>query len=250
MRTARDGTMDECLACLGDFSMRKRRDRADGDTRNEAIVSGVGRFLTHFVRPFSIAHLRRREAFGFPFHLSLGLPLACSPLSVSAWLVSSPARGSVAGRASWRGAIRLGRSAVRFCCSSLRPVPLVSLCGSFDFPRIDWRVEEVRRFCQLILLRHSLAAGQIVFPHSLRSSPFVSSLVSLVRLVWRLVSILCGSLLVPFLLINSSASRFSSRSAVRFSLSHCLSCSSFLDVLSLRFISPASRCSRLARSSR
>ena len=25
MRTARDGTMDECLACLDDFPMRKRR---------------------------------------------------------------------------------------------------------------------------------------------------------------------------------------------------------------------------------
>lgn len=25
MRTARDGTMDECLACLDDFPMRKQR---------------------------------------------------------------------------------------------------------------------------------------------------------------------------------------------------------------------------------
>ena len=99
--------MDECLACLGDFSMRKRRERADGDTRNEAIVSGVGRFL--FIAPFSIAHLRRREAFGFPFHLSLGLPLACSPLSVSAWLVLSPFP-VVSYVHAWRGAIRLGGS--------------------------------------------------------------------------------------------------------------------------------------------
>lgn len=226
---------------------RKRYERRDDETRR---CAAGRRFL--FVAPFSVAHpCRQGKGIRLLFFFRPVLPLARSIVPVSSGrIVSSPARGSVAGRASWRGAIRLGRSAVRFGCSSLRPVPLVSLCGSFDFPRIDWRVEEVRRFCQLILLRHSLAAGQIVFPHSLRSSPFVSSLVSLVRLVWRLVSILCGSLLVPFLLINSSASRFSSRSAVRFSLSHCLSCSSFLDVLSLRFISPASRCSRLARSSR
>lgn len=43
MRTARGRTMDECLACLDDFSMRKQRERADGDTRGGTRQRGDGR---------------------------------------------------------------------------------------------------------------------------------------------------------------------------------------------------------------
>lgn len=77
-------------------------------------------------------------------------------------------------RASWCSRERRGLS----ICPSSRP--LVSLCGPFDFPRIGLRADVVRRFCQLILLRHLLAAGRIVFPFV---SSFVSSFVSLARLV-------------------------------------------------------------------
>lgn len=101
--------------------------------------------------------------------------------------------------------------------------PLVSLCGPFDFPHIELRAEEVRRFCQLILLRHSLAAGRIVFP-------FVSSLVSLARLVGRLVIILCGSLANPFHLVDLLVSRCSVSLGGPSLVPP--SCSSFLGVLS------------------
>lgn len=48
----------------------------------------------------------------------------------------------------------------------------------------------MRRFCQLIFLRCSVAEGRIVFS-------IVSSLFSSPRLVGRLVAILCGSPVVP-----------------------------------------------------
>lgn len=88
--------MDECLACLGDFSMRKQRERADGDTRSEAIVSGVGRFLTHFVRPFSIAHLRRRAG---------GIWISCSSLARLASCLFSLIRICVARIVSVPGSV-------------------------------------------------------------------------------------------------------------------------------------------------
>ena len=97
------------------------------------------------------------------------------------------------------------------------------------FPRIGLRAECVRRFCQLILLCHSLAAGRIVFL-------FVSSLVSLARLVWasRVYSLRLAHLSV-------SSRRFVSISAIRFA-SRVL--------VSLCGPSPSSRAIRLVRSSR
>lgn len=58
----------------------------------------------------------------------------------------------------------------------------------------------MRRFCQLVFLRHSLAVGRIVFP-------FVSSLVLLARLGERLVPVLCGLFAHPFHLVGPPASR-------------------------------------------
>lgn len=115
--------------------------------------------------------------------------------------------------------------------------PLVSLCGPFDFPRIGLRADVVRRFCQLILLRHSLAVGRIVFP-------FVSSFVSLARLVGRLVIILCGSLANPFHLVDLPVSRCSVSLGGPSLVPP--SCSSFLGILScpayrLPSFRPASR---------
>lgn len=102
--------------------------------------------------------------------------------------------------------------------------PLVSLCGSFDFPRIGWRADVVRRFCQLIScdipwLRRRGGSFSLTHFARLHSSRLSSRLpVS----CGRLVSILCGSLIYPFHLVDLSASRrsvlrlvFSSRSAVR-----------------------------------
>lgn len=162
---------------------------------------------------------------GFPFHLSLGSPLACSPLSVSAWLVLSPSPvASYSPCVAWGDTPRRVGGVILASRPSSRP--LVSLCGPFDFPRIDLRADMVRRFCQLILLRHSLAAGRIVFP-------FVSSLVSLARLVWasRAYSLRLAHLSV-------SSHRFVSISAIRFA-SRVL--------VSLCGPSPSSRAIRLAR---
>lgn len=112
--------------------------------------------------------------------------------------------------------------------------PLVSLCGSFDFPVSACGQDT----CAVFVSSFScVIRWRLVVSFSFSSRPSSRLPVS----CGRLVSILCGSLAHPFYLIGSSASRFSSRSAVR--LSHCLSCSSFLGVLSLRFISSASRCS-------
>lgn len=82
---------------------------------------------------------------------------------------------------------------------SIRSVP----AGPFDFHRIGLRTGDgVRRFCQLVLLRRPLAAGRIV---SLSLSSRSSS--RLTRLVWRLVSILCGSPVVSSCSSIRSAAR-------------------------------------------
>lgn len=203
--------MDECLACLGDFSMRKRRERADGDTRNEAIVSGVGRFL--FIAPFSIAHLLGRAGgiwllFTFRQRLVF-LPVLSYPYLRS--LISFPFTRGVGvscvawGDTPWQvgGVIWLlvprpvpsSRSAAR----SISPYRLAGGCSA--------------PFLSAHFLRYSVAAaaGRIVFPRSLRSSPFVSFLVSLARLVWasRVYSLRLAHLSV-------SSRRFVSISAIRF----------------------------------
>lgn len=215
------GTMGECLACLGDFSMRKRRERADSDTRSEAIVSGVGRFLTHFVRPFSIAHLRRRAGgiwllFTFRQRLVF-LPVLSYPYLRS--LISFPFTMSVGvSGVAWGDMLRrvggvillLVPRSVPSSRSAARSIFLVSACGRM------WCAVFVSSFSCVIRWR-------LVVSFSFSSRPSSRLPVS----CGRLVSILCGSLAHPFYLIGSSASRFSLIAClVRRSLMSCLCVSS------------------------
>lgn len=116
-----------------------------------------------------------------------------------------------------------------------RPVSRLAL-RPVRFPRIGLRAEEVRRFCQLVLLCHSVAGGSFSFR-------LVPRLVCSSRRASRGYSLRFASR--PVLLINSIRRRLARRLAIpsrlAVCLSHCLFCSSFLGVLSLRFISPASR---------
>lgn len=122
----------------------------------------------------------------------------------------------------------------RFICPALRSV---------RFHRIGLKPGNVRRFCQLVFLCHQLTAGAYRFPllaTLVRSSRSSSRLA---RLVGRLVAALCGSPFVSSCLVNSLASRLSSRSAVRLSLF-------VLPVVSRCFALPGSSFARLVRSSR
>ena len=117
--------------------------------------------------------------------------------------------------------------------------PLVSLCGPFDFPRIGLRADVVRRFCQLVFItrfarlrssslvsvRHSLAAEQIVFP-------FVSSLVSLFRLVGA-----SRDYSLRFACQSVSSRRFAGVSLFRLAR-RSVSCSSVLLVVSRCLVLP------------
>lgn len=254
MRTARDGTIDECLACLGDFSMRKQRERADGDTRSEAIVSGVGRFLTHFVRPFSIAHLLGREGgiwllFTFRQRLVF-LPVLSYPYLRS--LISFPfTRGVGISGMALGDMLRLVGGVILASRPSSRP--LVSLCGSFDFPVSACGQDT----CAVFVSSFScVIRWRLVVSFSFSSRPSSRLPVS----CGRLVSILCGSLIYPFHLVDLSASRrsvlrlvFSSRSAVRLlrlvlSVSLGVSSSSPCSFVSSgRLVSTARRAGRVLR---
>ena len=65
---------------------RKRYERRDDETRR---CAAGRRFL--FVAPFSVAHpCRQEKGIRLLFFFRPVLPLACSPLSVSAWFVLSP----------------------------------------------------------------------------------------------------------------------------------------------------------------
>ena len=165
-------------------------------------------------------------------------------------IVSSPSRGSVAGRASWRRAIRLGGLVVRFGCSSLVPFLRLAL-RVVRFPRIGLRAGGgVRHFCQFI-------SCDIPW---LRWRGGSFSLTRFVRLRSSRLSVLsipsCGASRVyslrfarPSVLSHRFVGVSLFVSLGGSFLSHCLSCSSFLDVLSLRFISLAFRCSVSLRSS-
>lgn len=120
------------------------------------------RFLCY--APFSVAHLRRREeGIWLRVYLSPGSSRLLALFSLiricSARIVSVP-DGVVVSGVAWGDLA--SRPSVPSPRLALRPV---------RFPRIGLRAEEARRFCQLILLRHSLAAA------------IVSSFVSLARLV-------------------------------------------------------------------
>lgn len=141
-----------------------------------------------------------RLLFTFRWRLVL-LPVL--PYPVFALLVSSPSPVGVGGIGRLVGYI-VGR-----CHRDLVSRPSVSFypfrsCDSFDFPRIGLRTNVMRRFCQLIFLRCSVAEGRIVFS-------IVSSLFSSPRLVGRLVAILCGSPVVS----SCSSMRPASRQAIR-----------------------------------
>lgn len=189
--------MDECLACLDDFPMRKRRERADGDTRSEAIVSGVGRFL--FIAPFSIAHLLGRAGgiwllFTFRQRLVF-LPVLSYPYLRS--LISFPfTRGVGISGMAWGDTPRLvggviWRPASRPVPSSrsaARSISLYRLAGGCGAPFLSARFPAIFRDC-----------GQVVslfvsFPVSSIPSRGASRIYSL-RFACRLV-----------LLVNSPAS--------------------------------------------
>lgn len=230
------------LARLGDFAAGsgiarrwRRYERREDGTRRCAVGR---RFLTHFVRPFSIAHLRRRKAFGFPFHLSLGSPLACSPLSVSAWLVLSPFPvASYSPCVAWGDMPRRVGGAIWLLVP--RPVPSSrSAARSISPYRIASRMRAP------FLSAHSPASfvggWSYRFPFRLvprlacPSRVGVSCLFFAARLSIRFISSICWRLVAPF------------RPAVP-ALS---SCSSFLDISPCPAPRSPSRAIRLARASR
>lgn len=232
--------MDECLACLGDFSMRKRRERADGDTRSEAIVSGVGRFLTHFVRPFSIAHLLGRAGgiwllFTFRQRLVF-LPVLSYPYLRS--LISFPfTRGVGISGMAWGDTPRRVGGVIWLLVP--RPVPSSrSAARSISPYRLAGRMRAP------FLSAHSSASfiggWSYRFPFRLvprlacPSRVGVSCLFFAARLSIRFISSICWRLVAPF------------RPAVP-ALS---SCSSFLDISPCPAPRSPSRAIRLARSSR
>lgn len=210
---------------------RKRYERRDDETRR---CAAGRRFL--FVAPFSVAHPCRQEKgirlLFFSFAPSCLLPALSCPYHP---VVSYRLRPVEALRGGRRGVGRYASAGRwRDLASRFSSRPIVSLCGSFDFPRIGLRAGGgVRRFCQLILLRHSLAAGRIVFL-------FVSSL----RLACssRVASraILCDSLANPFYLVDLPVSRCPVSPGGSSLVPP--SCSSFLGVLSCQaYRLPSSR---------
>ena len=226
------GTMGECLACFGDFSMRKRRERADGDTRGDTRDGAMcGRTAVPVRRAvFSSSSMSAGEGHSasfFSFAPSCLLPALSCPYHP---VVSYRLRPVEALRGGRRGVGDMPRrvDGVIWLLVS-RPV-LSSRSAARSVSPYRIAGGGVRRFCQLILLRHSLAAGRIVFS-------FVSSLVSLARLVGRLVlffaarlsirfiSSVCWRLVVssrpggPSLVHQSCSSRRSSPS--RFGVSSC-----------------------------
>lgn len=97
-------------------------------------------------------------------------------------------------------------------------------CGSFDFSRIGLRTSGgVCRFCQLVFLRRLLVAGAYRFP-------LLATLVRSSRSSSRLARLVWASRGYFFL-------RLAFRLVRRF-VSRCSSCSSFIGVLSRRFILP------------
>lgn len=107
------GTMGECLACFGDFSMRKRRERADGDTRGDTRDGAMcGRTAVPVRRAvFSSSSMSAGEGHSASFFLSPRLascPLSRARIIRSYRIVSVPWKRCVEGAVAW--AICLGGS--------------------------------------------------------------------------------------------------------------------------------------------
>ena len=129
------------------------------------------RFLCY--APFSVAHLRRREeGIWIRVCLSPGSSRLLALFSLiricSARIVSVPGGVVVSGVAWGDLASRPSVPSPRLALRLVR------------FPRIGLRAEEVRRFCQLILLCHSLAAAIVFFFRLACSSRSSSRLLRLV----------------------------------------------------------------------
>ena len=205
---------------------RKRYERRDDETRR---CAAGRRFL--FVAPFSVAHPCRQEN-GIRLLFFLSPRLASCPLS-RARIIRSYRIVSVPWKRCGEGVVALGDTPRRVGGAIWLLVPpsrpLVSLCGPFDFPVSACGQDTCAVFVSSFscVIRWPLAAGRIVFS-------FVSSLVSLARLVGASRAILCGSLLV----LSCSSIQF-----VSVSLGVSLG-------VSLCGPSPSSRAIRLARASR
>lgn len=166
---------------------RKRYERRDDETRR---CAAGRRFL--FVAPFSVAHPCRQgkgiRLLFFSFAPSLPLARSIVPVS-SGRIVSSPFRGSVAGRASWRGAIRLGWSAAgfwllvsrlvhRLALVSRQAVRVLSFRPGVSSRRLVGRVVSSLS-CSLLFSDHSFAASH---GHGNGRRLVICGLVSLVSL--------------------------------------------------------------------
>lgn len=210
------------LARLGDFAVGsgiarrwRRYERREDGTRRYAAGR---RFLTHFIRPFSIARLRRRAGGIWISFSSLARLASCLFTLIRicvARIVSVPWKRCGEGVVAWGDTPRLVGGGILASRPSSRP--LVSFCGPFDFPRIGLRAGCGAPF----LSAHSPAS----FVGG-RADRFLFRLVSRLACSSRVASraILCGSLANPFHLVDLPTSRrsvfrfvFSSRSAVRFS---------------------------------
>lgn len=170
---------------------RKRYERRDDETRR---CAAGRRFL--FVAPFSVAHpCRQEKGIRLLFFFRPVLLLARSLVPVSSGrIVSSPSRGSVAGMTSWCGRYALTGCGLIWLLVPLsrfevRSISSYRLAGGWR--RAPFLSARFHHSSLLVSVRHSLAAGRIV-------SLFVSSLFSFVRLVGRLVSILCDLPVVSF----------------------------------------------------
>ena len=165
---------------------RKRYERRDDETRR---CAARRRFL--FVAPFSVAHpCRQGKGIRLLFFFRPVLPLARSIVPVSSGrIVSSPFRGSVAWRASWRGAIRLGWSAAgfwllvsrlvhRLALVSRQAVRVLSFRPGVSSRRLVGRVVSSLS-CSLLFSDHSFAASH---GHGNGRRLVICGLVSLVSL--------------------------------------------------------------------
>ena len=219
-----------------------------------AMVGVVGWFLTHFVRPFSIAHLLGRAGGIWISFLSLARLASClfSLIRICvARIVSVPWKRCGEGVVAWGDTPRLVGGVILASRPSSRP--LVSLCGSFDFPVSACGQDA----CAVFVSSFScVIPWRLVVSFSFSSRPSFRLPVS----CGRLVSILCGSLIYPFHLVDLSASRrsvlrlvFSSRFAVRLlrlvlSVSFGVSSSSPCSFVSSgRLVSTARRAGRVLR---
>lgn len=185
---------------------RKRYERRDDETRR---CAAGRRFL--FVAPFSVAHPCRQEKgirlLFFSFAPSCLLPALSCPYHP---VVSYRLRPVEALRGGRRGVGRYA-SAGRWRDLASRPSsrPLVSLCGSFDFPVSAYGLVAA---CAVFVSSFScVIRWRLVVLFSFSSRPSVS----LARLVWRLVLFFATRLLIRFISSICRCLVIPSRLAVR-----------------------------------